>query len=90
MRIEFDPLKSAVNEDERGLSFRAAADFDFENALYEVDDRYDYGELRIYALGRIGARLHVLVFIPIEDGIRVISLRRANRREVIRHEQETR
>jgi uncharacterized protein len=37
------------------------------------------------ALGQIGERLHVLCFTPIEGGIRVISLRKANDREVSRY-----
>ncbi|WP_399256094.1 BrnT family toxin [Terriglobus tenax] len=39
------------------------------------------GEYRIIALGYLDDRLHVLCFIPIRDGIRVISLRKANERE---------
>jgi uncharacterized DUF497 family protein len=65
----------------------AAADFDFENALYAVDDRRDYGEMRYVALGMLGNRLHVLCFVETDDGIRVISFRKANAREVRRYEK---
>jgi len=49
VRISFDPAKDKWNIRVRGLSFLAAADFDFENALYAVDDRRDYGEMRCVA-----------------------------------------
>ena len=85
MRIEFDPAKNDLNVRRRGLSFAWAAEFDFETALFFVDDRRDYGEKRYVALGRLGMRLHVLCFTEIDDGIRVISFRKANSREVSRY-----
>ena len=87
MRISFDPAKDEWNIRVRGLSFSADADFDFENALYAVDDRRDYGETRYVALGMLRDRLHVLCFIETDDGIRVISFRKANAREVRRYEK---
>ncbi len=39
-------------------------------------------------MGYLEARLHVLCFTPIEEGIRVISFRKANKREINRYEQE--
>ena len=56
MEIEFNPQKNARNIDERGLSFEQVREFDFETALYVVDDRHDYGETRIRALGFVGPR----------------------------------
>lgn len=86
MIIDFDPDKSARNEEERGLPFTAVERFDWEGALFHEDDRYDYPEQRFIGLGKIGQRVHVVCFTPIEDGIRVISLRKANTREVKRYE----
>lgn len=89
MDIEFDPKKSEANAQQRDLPFTSAEDFDFDTARYQIDDRRDYGEVRIRALGLIGDRLHSLVFTETATGIRVISLRKANQREVKRYEQET-
>lgn len=89
MRIEYDPVKNAKNMAERGLSFDDAVRFEFDTALYALDDRKDYGERRIRALGRVGSRVHSLVFIEVADGIRVISFRKANKREVKLYEQAT-
>ena len=85
MQICFDPAKSERNASERGLPFDLAAEFDFESALIWQDRRRDYGEVRYLAIGWIDERIHVLCFTEIEDGIRVISLRKANDREVRRY-----
>ncbi|TAN55006.1 MAG: BrnT family toxin [Rhodospirillales bacterium] len=87
MKILFDPAKSARNATERNLPFERAADFEFGTALVDVDERHDYGEVRYVALGFLGGRLHVLCFCKVPGGIRVISLRRANRREIKSYEQ---
>jgi uncharacterized DUF497 family protein len=50
--------------------------------MVKEDTRHDYGEKRYVALGYIGPRLHVLCFTPSGLGIRVISLRKANSREI--------
>ncbi|WP_163650739.1 BrnT family toxin [Modicisalibacter sp. 'Wilcox'] len=89
MRIDFDPDKSARNERERGLPFTVVERFDWEGALYTEDTRHDYPERRFVALGLIGQRVHVVCFTPVDGGIRVISFRKANAREVRRYEQAT-
>ena len=50
-----------------------------------VDDRREYPERRYVAFGPLLGRMHSLVFTPTAKGIRVISLRRANAREVKRY-----
>ena len=87
MRISCDPVKNQRNIRERGLSFDSAAEFVFETALYAVDQRHEYGETRFVAIGMLAERLHVLCFTEESDGIRVISFRKANAREVNRYEQ---
>ncbi|MHB1085479.1 MAG: BrnT family toxin [Thiobacillus sp.] len=85
MRIEFDPVKNEWNIQERDLSFERAVEFYFDTADYLADDRQDYGERRIIAVGYLDRRLHVMCFVEIEDGIRVISFRKANFREATKH-----
>ncbi len=85
MRISYDSAKNQRNVRDRGLSFDSVAEFDFESALYAVDKRQDYGETRYIAVGMLGVRLHVLCFAEMPDGIRVISFRKANTREVNRY-----
>jgi uncharacterized DUF497 family protein len=85
VKLTYDPAKSERNVQERGLSFERARDFDFETAKFWEDDRREYPETRFVALGYLDDRLHVLVFGETEDGIRVISFRKANDREGKRH-----
>lgn len=87
MKIVFDPAKSARNAAERDLPFARAVDFEFDTASIGVDERRDYGEVRYVALGFLDRRLHVLCFCKVSGGIRVISLRRANKREIKSYEQ---
>jgi uncharacterized protein len=82
MKIEFDPIKNQWNISERQISFELAKNFEWETALVWQDRRQDYGEARFSALGYVGMRLFHLTFTLREDRIRVISLRKANRREV--------
>jgi uncharacterized DUF497 family protein len=85
--IDFDPEKNATNVRERGLSFDQVADFDFDTALVAEDIRKTYPEVRYVAVGRLTGRLHVLCFTPIAGGIRVISFRKANAREMKIYDQ---
>jgi uncharacterized DUF497 family protein len=81
MKFEFDPDKNRTNIALRGLSFELVVDFDFDSALIRVDDRRDYGEQRYQAVGLIGNQLYFLVFTMRARTLRVISLRRANKKE---------
>ena len=78
----FDPAKNQKNIAERDIDFAAAAHFEFETAVIAIDDRKDYGEVREVASGFIGNRIHVLVFTMRGEACHVISLRKANKREV--------
>ena len=82
MRISFDTSKNEWNIRERSLSFELAAEFAFETAHIQTDSRQQYGEVRYVAIGSLHGRLHVLCFTETSDGIRVISFRKANDREV--------
>lgn len=89
MEIEYDPAKNERNIERRGLSFDLAVEFDFETAVIRPDLRRDYGEDRYQAYGMINSRLHFLAFSLRNGAVRVISLRKANTREVRFYEQET-
>jgi len=46
-----------------------------------VDDRFDYGEERLITLGLLAERLVVIAHAPCDEGTRIISMRKGNRRE---------
>jgi hypothetical protein len=85
--VDKDPKKEGRNIAERGLSLDLAAQLDWATALIWEDRRMDYGERRYCVLGFIDDRLHSVVFTPREGKPRVISLRKANKREVKRYEK---
>ena len=87
MDISYDPPKNERNIDIRQLSFELARDFEWESALIQEDKRREYKERRFQALGFIGERLFMLVFTPRVPKLHVISLRKANPREVKRYEK---
>jgi hypothetical protein len=87
VEITYDPRKSERNLRERGFGFEIVVDFDLRSAIFAVDTRKDYGEVRTRALGLIGDTLYALVFTMRESVLRVISLRRASRKERSRYEK---
>ena len=82
MQISFDPGKNVANIQSRGLPFSLVEQLDWSRAIIEEDLRHDYGEHRYLALGHIDERLYAVVFTPRAGLIHVISLRKANVREV--------
>lgn len=88
MDISFDPAKNDRNVAERGLPFSLVEGLDWLSALSEEDVRRDYGERRFRVLGFIDERLYAMVFTPRADKVHVISLRKANQREVRLYEQK--
>jgi hypothetical protein len=63
------------------VDFVAAELFEWATAIETRDNRCDYGEKRWVALGLIAGCLHVLIYGFRSGKIRLISLRRANRRD---------
>jgi uncharacterized DUF497 family protein len=88
VKIEFDPAKSDKNVRQRGLPFELVEGFEWESATFEEDARFSYRETRFIAAGFIAARLHIVCFTPVPGGIRVISFRKANSREVRNYEKK--
>ena len=82
MQIEFDPAKDAANQAKHGVSLAMAKELDWETALVWVDQRIEYGETRMIALAPKSEILYYVAFVDRGEVRRLISLRRANRREV--------
>lgn len=82
MRIEFDPAKDRTNRADHGVSLAVAEQLDWDAAIVWVDDRFEYEELRMIALARETGTLYYVAFVERGNVRRIISLRRATRREV--------
>jgi hypothetical protein len=81
VEFEWDPAKSAATERSRGIGFNRAAEI-FTGRLVEwIDDRHRYGEIRVRAVGASAGELLHVVYTRRGTVIRIISARRANRKE---------
>ncbi|MYZ44204.1 BrnT family toxin [Schauerella aestuarii] len=85
MDITFDPAKNNANAEKHGVALTDIASFEWDTAVIAADTRKQYGENRMVALGYIGDRLYYAVYVDRNDQRRIISLRKANSREVKRY-----
>lgn len=83
--FEFDPEKDAANQAKHGLSLERIRDAAWPPEFVAEDARRDYREERWYAYVELDDRIHVVIFTLRGPIVRVISLRKANRREVRRY-----
>lgn len=82
MIIEFDPTKDLINQAKHGVSLAMAQFLNWETAVIDLDDRFNYGEVRLVALGLLDQRVYHISFTERETARRIISFRKANSREV--------
>ena len=82
MKIDFDPKKNPANQANHGVSLATAASLDWDSALVWVDDRFEYDELRMIALAPETNTLYYVAFVDRTEVRRIISVRRATRKEV--------
>jgi uncharacterized DUF497 family protein len=82
MNYEWDEQKRAINFAKHGVDFVAAENFNWSLSLIELDSRYDYSEQRFNALAPIENRIYAMTFTWRGDKVRIISFRKANKREV--------
>ena len=87
MSIEFDSGKDARNRAKHGILLARAAEF-FEESFKEIEDlRAEYGERRFIAYGFIEERLFACVYVWRGEYRRIVSLCKANRREIDAYRQ---
>ena len=80
--ITFDPLKDAINRLQHGVSLDLASEINWKGVVLREDARRDYGEVREVAYVALRGRTFCVVLTRRNDALRIISLRRANKREV--------
>ncbi len=82
LRYSFDAPKLASNVRKHLVWFEEAYRFEWADATIIHDRRRRYPETRFKATGYIGNRIYVMVYCLRESSIRLISLRKANSREM--------
>ena len=84
MDFEWDAEKAQKNLEKHGVRFEiASAVFIDPDRITAIDDRFNYGEERLVTLGRTHDGILVVVTTERDEGqvIRIISARKANKRE---------
>ena len=79
--FEWDEAKYELNLEKHKVDFYDAI-LIFENDTFEViDDREDYGEIRINAIGYVDDEFYVVTYTWRGETMRIISARKAGRRD---------
>jgi uncharacterized protein len=81
VEFEWDPAKSNLTFRRRGFDFAYASRIFAQAWIAGEDQRRDYGEVRMKAVGQVGLDVLVVIYTVRGDAIRIISARRANRKE---------
>jgi len=84
MPYEWDEAKRRGNIAKHGIDFESVHLFDWTTANYERSLRH--GEERVFALGYVGNRLHAVAYVERGANARIISMRKANPREMTRYD----
>lgn len=82
MNVTFDPAKDALNLVNHHMTLALAEELDWDTLQVKPDSRHDYGEERMVGYALMDARLYCVVFVDRDESRRIISLRKANSREV--------
>ena len=86
MKIEYDLDKRNKTLQERGLDFDLAIDV-FAGHHFTLQDLRQPDEMRYISVGLLSARMVVIVWTPRGDTRRIISMRKANEREIERYRE---
>jgi uncharacterized DUF497 family protein len=81
MKYEWDEAKNRKNLAKHGLSFEDASEVLEGACVTFEDDRFSYGKERLITLGLLAGRVVVIAHAPRDEGTRIISMRKGNRRE---------
>ena len=88
MKISFDPAKRNQTLENRGIDF-ADANHVFAGVTLDFEDnRNDYGETRFISMGHLQNRMVIVVWTPRGDIRHIISMRKANEREINKYRQQ--
>jgi uncharacterized DUF497 family protein len=81
MKYEYDENKSLLNKQKHGIDFEEAKELWNDDKLLEIKTSFSTEE-RYVNIGRIGNKFYTIVTTYREDKIRIISARRARKKEI--------
>ena len=87
MEFDWDEEKDVANRAKHGVGLGDAVRLEWEEGQFRPDRRFNYGEERQEVLANLNGRLCSCIYTMRGHVFRVISLRKANRREQRRYDQ---
>ena len=88
MKFTYDSAKNDSNLAKHGLPLSNAKILDWDTVFSWIDERKNYGEERRIALVLMNERLYCVIYVESKIAMRIISLRKANNREMKIYEEE--
>ncbi|GAB6057887.1 BrnT family toxin [Desulfonatronum parangueonense] len=86
MKFEWDPMKNAANQKKHGISFKKAGALWADPERLEILAPYPL-ENRHILIGKIDESLWVAIYTMRNATVRIISVRRARKKEKVLYEQ---
>ena len=87
MEFEWDGKKSRANKSKHGIDFKTAAELWKDQDRIEIQTNFP-SENRNAMIGKIGEKLWTAIFTRRVDAIRIISVRRARKKETKLYEHK--
>jgi uncharacterized protein len=81
MRFEWDEAKRRSNLHRHGIDFNVVEKILAGPTISVVDDRFDYGEMRLQTFGLLNGKVVAITHSEDDDVMRVISIRKATKHE---------
>lgn len=88
MRFEWDEAKRRINLTRHGIDFVDVIPVFAGLTADVVDERYDYGERRLFTLALLNGEVIAIGYTQKRDVIRLITARRASKNEEIKYFKE--
>ncbi|WP_375450820.1 BrnT family toxin [uncultured Devosia sp.] len=85
MDYEWDEGKNGINYVKHGVGFEIVLQFDWDTSVIRLDQRYEYGEVRFRAFGRIDGQSMCVAFTPRGPKLRIVSVRFVHEKEAKRY-----
>ncbi len=86
MNFEWDEQKNIKNQEKHGIRFEDAIVVFNYPMFKEIDDRFDYGEVRLIGIGKKMTVYFTIVYTEREERIRIISARRSHKKERLKYD----
>ena len=87
MHFTCDAHKSRANYFKHGIVLEFAQYLDWTKGVVWQDARYNYNEVRMSGLVPLEGIVYAVVYVMRAESTRMISLRKANKREAKRYEK---